>query len=363
MRLFYAWETGYASANHMRKYVRFLLGRALGRGWPLVTWNLILATWRGRESALFALVSLLRLGAPLGAADAATLAPPAAPVAPAAAPVLNEAIPNLPPPPSATAEPHVNTATIPYPQYYDDALLVGRGNIPTFNRLHAANVARAKQGGIDLLFMGDSITQFWASTGRSVWAANFAPLQAANFGVSADRTQNVLWRLQNGEGEGFQPKVVVLMIGTNNLGPEVDNKTPRNSPAEIAAGIAAILQEFRTRFPTAKTLLLGILPREAKGDPDRKDLEEVNRDLAQLDDGRHVFFLDLGPRFLNADGSIKTALMQSDFSRQLGNRNLYVHPKAAGYQVWADAIKEPLSNLLAGKDLYGFPLPDDVKKS
>ena len=74
-----------------------------------------------------------------------------------------------------------------------------------------------------------------------------------------------------------------------------------------------------------------------------------------------MFFLDLGAKFLNPDGSIKTALMQSDFSRQLGNRNLFVHPKAAGYQVWADAIKEPLANLLAGKDLYGFPISDEGK--
>jgi hypothetical protein len=236
-----------------------------------------------------ALAAFFHLGLTLEAAEpAAPSAPsvaPAATGAPAASRVLNEAIPDLPPPPSATAEPHVNTAAIPYPQYYDDALMVGRGNIPTFNRLHAANVARAKKGDIDLLFLGDSITQFWGSAGKAVWAANFGTLKAANFGVSADRTQNVLWRLQHGEGEGFQPKVILLMIGTNNLGPEVDNKTPRNTPADIAAGIAAIVGEIRTRFPAAKTLLLGILPREAKGDPDRKDLEEVNRNLTQSDDG------------------------------------------------------------------------------
>ncbi len=278
---------------------------------------------------------------------------------PTAAGVLNDAIPNLPPPPRSTTEPHVNTAAIPYPQYYDDALAVGRGNIPTFNRLHAANVVRAKQGGIDLLFVGDSITQFWANAGRTVWSQNYGALHAANFGVSADRTQNVLWRLQNGEGGGFSPQVIVLMIGTNNLGPEVDNHTPRNTPAEIAEGIAAILQEFRTRFPVARTLLLGILPREAKNDPDRRDLEEVNRLIARFDDGRQVFFLDLGPKFLRADGSVNPDLINADFSRQLGNRNLYVHPKTAGYTVWADAIKEPLANLMAGRDVYGFPLPAD----
>ena len=277
----------------------------------------------------------------------------ASPVAPG---VLNEAIPDLGPPPRSTAEPHVNTAVIPYPQFYDDALAISRGNITTFNRLHAANVVRARQGDIDLLFVGDSITEFWGRAGRTEWTKHFAPLKAANFGVSADRTQNVLWRLQHGEGEGFSPKVIVLMIGTNNLGPEVDNQTPRNTPAEIADGIAAILKEFRTRFPAARTLLLGILPREAPGDPDRHDLERVNRTIAQFDDGRQVFFLDLAPKFLHPDGTIRTELMQNDFFAAFGNRNLYVHPKAAGYTVWAEAIQEPVSNLLAGKDLYGFPV-------
>ena len=305
----------------------------------------------------------LRLGflaALLAAALVPSTATAAAPPVPA---VLNEAVPDLGPPPRSTGEPHVNTAAIPYPQFYDDALAIGRGNIATFNRLHAANVARARQGGLDLLFLGDSITQFWANAGRAVWAQYYGALHAANFGVSADRTQNVLWRLQHGEGEGFSPKVIVLMIGTNNLGPEVDNHTPRNTPAEIAEGIAAILAEIRARFPAARTLLLGVLPREAPGDPDRRDLEAVNRTIARLDDGRHVFFLDLGPKFLKADGSIQADLMNADFSRQLGNRNLYVHPKAAGYAVWAEAIREPLANLLAGKNLYGFPLPEDPPSS
>jgi len=305
---------------------------------------------------LLLLVPSLAIAALLGAMVPVACGQTAAPVAG----MLNPAVPDLPPPPRSTAEPHVNTAVLPYPQFYDDALAIGRGNIPTFNRLHAANVARAKQGGIDLLFVGDSITQFWATAGRAAWTQAYGAWSAANFGVSADRTQNVLWRLEHGEGEGFSPKVIVLMVGTNNLGPEVDNRTPRNTPAEIAEGIAAILGSFRLHFPTARTLLLGILPREAKDDPDRRDLEEVNRLIARFDDGRRVFFQDLGPRFLRADGSVNPDLMNADFSRQLGNRNLFVHPKAAGYAVWAEAIKEPLANLMAGKDVFGFAPPVDA---
>jgi lysophospholipase L1-like esterase len=98
---------------------------------------------------------------------------------------------------------------------------------------HEGFVQIAKKGGVDLLFMGDSITDFWRNRGSNVWNRYYFPRNAANFGISADRTQHVLWRMDNGELHGLKPKVVVLMIGTNNTGKERDTKTPRNQPLEV----------------------------------------------------------------------------------------------------------------------------------
>ena len=110
---------------------------------------------------------------------------------------------------------------------------------------HEGFVAQAKQGGIDILFMGDSITDFWRNRGSNVWNQYYAPRHAANFGISGDRTQHVLWRMDNGELDGIKPKVVVLMIGTNNTGKERDKKTPRNTPAEAIEGVTAVVNDIR----------------------------------------------------------------------------------------------------------------------
>ncbi len=216
-----------------------------------------------------------------------------------------------------------NTAIEPGPR---DAAWVKR---------HEGFVAEAHQGGIDVLFLGDSITDFWRDRGRAVWDREFAPLKAANFGISGDRTQHVLWRLCNGEADGYQPKVVVLMIGTNNTGLERDGKTPRNTPQEVIEGVTAVVSELRTKFPEAKILSLAIFPRGEKDSPQRAQVAEVNRALAKLHDGRHVFFLDINDRFLDADGNIPKDVMPD-----------LLHPSAKGYEIWADAIREPLKKLL-----------------
>src|SRR5690349_15529055 len=133
---------------------------------------------------------------------------------------------------------------------------------PGWMRRHDGFVEIAKKGGVDVLFLGDSITDFWRRDqtekqvgGKKVWDREFAPLRAANFGISGDRTQHVLWRLQNGELEGISPKAIVLMIGTNNTGFERDNTTPRNTPAETVAGVTAIVKTLRTKLPQSKILL------------------------------------------------------------------------------------------------------------
>jgi len=191
--------------------------------------------------------------------------------------------------------------------------------------LHQRFLDRAKQGNVDLLFLGDSITQGWND--NEVWKRYYGPRHAANFGIGGDQTQHVLWRIQNGELEGIHPKVVVLMIGTNNAG--------SNTADEIAAGVAAIVKELRSRLPEAKVLLLGVFPRSPKPDSTRKKLEDVNRQISKLDKDKHVTFLDIRKAFLNDDDSISPAIMPD-----------YLHLTPKGYRLWADAMEPTLWKLL-----------------
>jgi len=205
---------------------------------------------------------------------------------------------------------------------------------PPFLAKHQANLAVAKQGDADVLFMGDSITDFWRNAdgpfaGKPVLDRHFGNWKVANFGIAGDTTQGVLYRLQNGEGEGFRPRAVMLMIGTNN--------TARNSAAEIAEGIGAVVLELQRDFPEAKILLLGVFPRGRPNDPVRATIAEINRTIAKLADGERVHYLDIGAKFLAPDGSIPADVM-SDL----------LHPSTKGYEIWAEAVKEPLSRLMAG---------------
>jgi lysophospholipase L1-like esterase len=192
-----------------------------------------------------------------------------------------------------------------------------------------------KEASCQILFLGDSITDHWRTKGIETWNANYAPLNAVNFGISGDRTQHLLWRLKNGEIGVLRPKVVVMMIGTNNIGLNSDKKTPRNTLPEIVEGVEANVRYLREQLPDAKILLLAIFPRGEKDSKARTDVEEVNRGLAKLDDGNHVFFLDIGSKFLEPDGTLPKTLMPD-----------LLHPNTKGYVIWAAAIKEPLAKLL-----------------
>jgi lysophospholipase L1-like esterase len=193
---------------------------------------------------------------------------------------------------------------------------------------HQGFLEVAKAGNIDLLFVGDSITDGWRKTGLEVWNKHFAPLRAANFGIGGDTTQGVLWRMQNGELEGFKAKLIVLMLGTNNIN--------RNANADIAEGDRLIVEEFRRRQPQAKVLILGIFPRSAEAThPNRAVIREINGMLAKLADNRQVFFLDIGEKFLAADGRLPAEIMPDG-----------LHPNAAGYQIWADAISARVTELM-----------------
>ncbi len=201
---------------------------------------------------------------------------------------------------------------------------------------HEKFVEMAKRGGVDLLFLGDSITDAWGGEGHGggpgakIFTDEFVPLKAANFGIGGDRTQHVLWRLQNGELDGIQPKVVMLMIGTNN------SNGKDNTAEEIADGVKAIVGEIHKKSPKTKVLLLGVFPRGPKPNPQREKIAAVNKIISKLDDGgKTVQYLDIGQKFLTPDGTLTKEIMP-DF--------LHLSPK--GYRIWADAVKEPITNLL-----------------
>jgi beta-glucosidase len=197
---------------------------------------------------------------------------------------------------------------------------------------HDEFMERARQGNIDCLLMGDSITDWWARAGEAVYEENFGPLNCANFGIAGDRTQGVLWRFAKGELDGYTPKLMMLMIGTNNL----RFMGPPNTPEEIALAITAIVTTFRVKFPEAKVLLLGIFPRGAEAGSDlREPINQINSIIANLDDGEYVRFMDIGDRFLESDGSISVEVMADG-----------LHPTEYGYEIWADAMMPTFREML-----------------
>ncbi len=216
-----------------------------------------------------------------------------------------------------------NTAIIPMPRD------------PGWLKRHEGFMAQAKQGGIDILFMGDSITDFWRNRGSNVWNQYYAPRHAANFGISADRTQHVLWRMDHGELDGIKPKVVVLLIGTNNTGKERDKTTPRNTVPEAIAGVQAVVADIRARLPDSKILMLAIFPRGTLDAPQRAQVALINTVIAKLDDGKMVRYLDIDPNFLESDGTLPRSTMPD-----------LLHPNERGYRIWADAMEPTLDEML-----------------
>jgi lysophospholipase L1-like esterase len=194
---------------------------------------------------------------------------------------------------------------------------------------HEGFVATAKQGNIDLLLHGDSITDWWQlDANKPVFDKYFGSIRTANFAVAGDTTQGVLWGLRNGEGQGFQPKAVMLMIGTNNTG--------QSTGPEIAEGVGAVVMELRRNFPSAKILLLAIFPRGVPGDPVRDKIAEVNQIISKLDDKKNVFYMDIGQKFLDDKGVFLPDSFRAD--------NL--HPQAKGYEIWGEAVSAKLAELM-----------------
>lgn len=200
-----------------------------------------------------------------------------------------------------------------------------------WREMHAEDVALATKGGAELVFVGDSITEGWEWNDGEHWKKHFARLGAVNFGIGGDTTQNVLWRLDHGAVGALRPKVVVLLIGTNNLGREVA------TPAAAARGVEAVVTKLCAAFPVAKIVVHGIFPCDASPQAEvRGRVAAVNERLRALDgrDGR-VVFRDIGARFLEADGTISPAVMPD---------GLHLSPE--GYRRWAAELAPLVSELL-----------------
>ena len=193
---------------------------------------------------------------------------------------------------------------------------------------HKSFNTRVAKGKVDLVFIGDSITQAWENPGRKVWAKFYGKRNAVNLGISGDRTQHVIWRLDNGNLYNIQPKAAVIMIGTNNSG--------SNTSQEIADGLKIIVKQIRTKSPKTKILLLGVFPRGTNNaDKKRQVNEGANAIFSKLDDGKHVHYLDIGPKFLEKDGTLTREIMPD-----------LLHLSEKGYSIWAESIESELAKLL-----------------
>ena len=188
----------------------------------------------------------------------------------------------------------------------------------------------------DVIFVGDSITQGWEGAGKKAWADTFTPFKPVNLGIGGDQTGHVLWRITEGkEIDPLKPKLAVVMIGTNNAG--------AHTAEQIAGGIKAIVAELHKQKPDMKILLLGVFPRGGgigKDDtvaPKEKlnpKIKQINDIIAKFADDKTVFYKDIGPKFLNADGGLEKKIMPD-----------LLHLSEEGYKIWADAIKDDIAKL------------------
>jgi lysophospholipase L1-like esterase len=214
---------------------------------------------------------------------------------------------------------------------------------PGKEKFHASINEISRKGEAELVFLGDSITAGWNGKGKEVWSQYWAPLKAANFGIGGDRTEHILWRLQNGNYDGLKPKLTVLMIGTNNTGHEGRPRKEHgdviytSSVEETSEGVKAIIELLGKKQPQMKVLLLAIFPRGAdSNDPKRKKNEAINRQIAGLADDEKVFFLDINSALLEDDGILSKEIMPD-----------LLHPNTKGYQIWAEAIEDKVRELMA----------------
>jgi lysophospholipase L1-like esterase len=205
---------------------------------------------------------------------------------------------------------------------------------------HRQLLAKAKAGSIDVYFEGDSITRRWGDTDYPQllenWKKNFFGWNAADFGWGADRIENILWRLDNGELDGINPKVIVLLAGTNNVGNSVPDGGMDAAVDNVAKGMGALLRVMQAKAPHAVILLMGIFPRNDNLEV-LPEIDRINANLAKMADGRGIRYLNINDRLADRDGRLHEGMM---------NATDKLHPTINGYQIWADALKPVLTELL-----------------
>ncbi len=194
---------------------------------------------------------------------------------------------------------------------------------------HQAAVDRAKQGDVDMIFVGDSIFHRWESIGKSVWNEYYADRNVLNLGFSGDRTQHVLWRLNNGEIDGISPKLAVVMIGTNNC-------TLGSSPQEIADGVVAICKKIRSTLPDTKILLLGIFTRDEQPSERRERNAQASNIFSKIADDKWIYYLNINDKLLESDGTLSKEIMPDA-----------IHPSEKGYKICAEAIETEVARLMS----------------
>lgn len=214
---------------------------------------------------------------------------------------------------------------------------------PGTEKKHQSFNEISKQGEAELVFLGDSITAGWNGRGKATWTQYWEPLKAANFGIGGDRTEHILWRLDNGNYDGLKPKLTVLMIGTNNTGHEGRKMKEHgdvvytSSVEETTEGITAIIDRLKEKQPQMKILLLAIFPRGADPtDPKRQKNEAINEQIAKLADEETVYFMDINAALLEEDGTLSQDIMPDR-----------LHPNAKGYEIWASEIEDKVKELMA----------------
>jgi len=211
---------------------------------------------------------------------------------------------------------------------------------------HQQLLTKRTQGRIDIYFEGDSITRRWGATDYPQllenWRQNFTGWNAADFGWGADRIENILWRLENGELDGVRPKIVALLAGANNIGNRIPPEGPDAVVDNVTKGIAALLRVVQDKAPDAVIVLTAIFPRNDNMAV-MPEIDRINADLAKMTTGRHIRFLNINDKLADPTGRLRDGMMNSD----------KLHPALPGYQVWADALK------LVFREILGPPASED----
>ena len=206
---------------------------------------------------------------------------------------------------------------------------------------HAQLLEKARKGGIDIYFEGDSITRRWGTSDPQYkdllanWNHNFFGWNAANFGWGGDTIQNILWRLRNGELDGVNPRIIVLLAGTNNLADTPPSGAGQAKVVEVTRGIRAVLDVMRQKAPGAIIILMGITPRNDRGTAIVATIDAINDRISRFADGQQIRYLNINRKLAGKDGKL--------FDGVTVDR---LHLSVQGYQAWADALKPVFTELL-----------------